>query len=118
MTLQLLATRGHPAYIAFLVHRISGVGLALFLPLHFWVLGQAIGAGAELEAFLRWSDQPLVKLSETLLVGLLALHMAGGMRLLVLETFSGRAAAQRWIFLTFLLALLAATVFLILVFMS
>ncbi len=118
MTLQLLATRGHPAYLAFLVHRISGVGLALFLPLHFWVLGQAIGEGAGLEAFLRWSDQPLVKLSETLLVALLAVHMAGGMRLLVLEIFSGQAAAQRWIFLTFLFALLAAAVFLITAFAS
>ena len=28
--------RQHPAYWAFLVHRISGVALALFLPIHFW----------------------------------------------------------------------------------
>ena len=33
--------RSHPAYVAFVVHRLSGVLLALFLPLHFWALGQA-----------------------------------------------------------------------------
>ena len=28
--------RNHPAYWAFVVHRASGVLLALFPPLHFW----------------------------------------------------------------------------------
>ncbi|MDH4294398.1 MAG: succinate dehydrogenase, partial [Betaproteobacteria bacterium] len=28
--------RNHPAYWAFIVHRVSGVLLTLFLPLHFW----------------------------------------------------------------------------------
>ena len=77
--------RNHAAYWAFLVHRISGVALTLFLPLHFWALGNALHGEAKLENFLRWSDQPLVKLAETILVLLLAAHMAGGARLLMLE---------------------------------
>ncbi len=40
-----------------------------------------------LEGFLRWSDRPVVKLAETILVFLLAIHMLGGLRLLVLENF-------------------------------
>lgn len=77
--------RNHPAYWAFLVHRISGVLLTLFLPVHFWALGNALQGEAKLESFLRWSDQPLVKFAETMLVLLLAAHMAGGLRLLMLE---------------------------------
>jgi fumarate reductase subunit D len=77
--------RNHPAYWAFLVHRISGVALTLFLPLHFWVLGNALQGEAKLENFLRWSDQPLVKMGEVALVLLLAAHMTGGVRLLMLE---------------------------------
>ena len=77
--------RNHPAYWAFVVHRASGVLLALFLPLHFWALGQALQGEARLESFLRWSDQPLVKFAETALVLLLAAHMTGGLRLLALE---------------------------------
>jgi fumarate reductase subunit D len=77
--------RNHPAYWAFLVHRVSGVALALFLPLHFWVLGRALRGEAALEALLRWSDQPLVKFAETALVVLLAAHLTGGLRLLMLE---------------------------------
>ena len=54
-----------------LAHRLSGLALALFLPLHFWALGQAIGGEARLESFLRRTDQPLVKASEWAIVLLL-----------------------------------------------
>jgi fumarate reductase subunit D len=82
--------RNHPAYWAFVVHRASGVLLALFLPLHFWALGLALRGEAALESFLRWSEQPLVKASEAALVLLLAAHMAGGLRLLALEFLAWR----------------------------
>jgi fumarate reductase subunit D len=77
--------RNHPAWWAFAVHRVSGVLLALFLPAHFWALGQALQGAAKLESFLRWTDQPAVKLAEIVLVLLLAAHLTGGVRLLALE---------------------------------
>ena len=82
--------RHHPAWWAFLVHRVSGIVLALFLPLHFWALGQALHGEARLESFLRWTDQPAVKLAEGVLVLLLAAHMTGGLRLLMLEFLAWR----------------------------
>lgn len=82
--------RNHPAYWAFIVHRVSGILLALFLPLHFWALGQALHGAAALDGFLRWTEQPLVKFAETGLVLLLAAHMAGGLRLLALEFLEWR----------------------------
>ncbi len=75
----------HTGYWAFLVHRVSGIALALFLPLHFWALGQALEGAAGLDAFLAWSAQPLVKFAEWGLVLLLAAHLAGGLRVLALE---------------------------------
>lgn len=77
--------RNHPAYWAFLVHRLSGIVLALFLPFHFWALGKAIQGEATLEGFLRWTDAPVVKFAEWGLVLLLAAHLTGGLRLLALE---------------------------------
>ena len=82
--------RNHPAYWAFLVHRVSGIMLSLFMPLHFWALGQALHGEARLESFLRWSEQPLVKCAETALVLLLAAHLTGGLRLLALEFLAWR----------------------------
>ena len=77
--------RNHPAYWAFMVHRISGIALALFLPVHFLALGTAIRGEADLDEFLRWTDQPLVVAGEGVLVVLLAAHLAGGLRVLALE---------------------------------
>jgi succinate dehydrogenase cytochrome b556 subunit len=68
-----------------LIHRISGIALSLFLPLHFWALGQALQGEARLESFLRWTDQPLVKASEWAIVLLLAVHLTGGVRVLMIE---------------------------------
>lgn len=67
------------------MHRLSGIALALFLPLHFWALGQALEGEARLESFLRWTDQPLVKASEWAIVLLLAVHLTGGVRILMIE---------------------------------
>ena len=86
--------RTHPTYVAFLVHRISGLLLALFLPLHFWALGQAIAGEAALDGFLRWTDNAVLKAAETALVILLAAHLAGGLRVLALE-FLGWRSSQK-----------------------
>lgn len=77
-------SRNHPAYWAFVAHRVSGVALAVFLPFHFYVLSLAIDRAA-LDGFLAWTEVPVVKLAETLLVIALAVHLAGGLRLLALE---------------------------------
>lgn len=86
--------RAHPNYLAFVVHRVSGLLLALFLPVHFWALGHAIAGEASLDGFLRWTENPLVKFAETGLVLLLAAHLAGGLRLLAIE-FAGWRDWQR-----------------------
>ena len=89
--------RAHPAWWAFLMHRLSGLGLALFLPLHFWALGQALHGAAALDSFLSFADQPLFKLAEWGLVVLLALHMMGGVRLLLIEFGSASGLRKNWI---------------------
>ena len=77
--------RGSALWIAAMVHRLSGLALAIFLPLHFLALGLAIDGEAKLESFLRWTDQPLVKFAEGGLVFLLTVHLLGGLRVLVIE---------------------------------
>jgi len=82
--------RNHPAWWAFALHRLSGVALSLFIPVHFWFLGQALKGKAAFDTLLRWTDQPLVKFAEWGLVTLLALHAAAGVRILMLEFLSWR----------------------------
>jgi fumarate reductase subunit D len=74
-----IRVRQHSSYWAFVVHRVSGIALALFLPLHFWTLSRAVSDSWE------WTQQPLVKAGEWLIVVALAAHLAGGLRVLALE---------------------------------
>src|SRR5205814_7328575 len=76
-----LRMRKESSYWVAIVHRVSGIALALFLPLHFWALSRAL----ELDVFLDWTRQPLVKFAEWAIVLALAAHFAGGLRVLALE---------------------------------
>jgi fumarate reductase subunit D len=87
--------RGHPAYWAFVVHRISGVLLAVFLPLHFLALGQALAGAAALDAFLIWTRASWLQASEIAIVFLLAAHLTGGLRLLFIEFIGWNGEAQK-----------------------
>ncbi len=80
-----IISRAHPLWNAYILHRLSGLGLALFLPVHFWVLAMAVTAPAQLDGFLHLTETPVVKLAEVGLVFLLAVHMFGGLRLMALE---------------------------------
>ena len=77
--------RAHPLWLAFIVHRLSGVGLALFLPLHFWVLAMTISNPARVNKFLYLTEVRIIKFAEFGLVFLLAIHMFGGLRLMAME---------------------------------
>ena len=77
--------RSHPLWFAFLLHRLSGLGLALFLPVHFYMLSLAVSSPVRLDDFLRFTDLTIVKLAEFGLVFLLAIHLFGGLRLMALE---------------------------------
>ena len=48
--------RAHPLWLAFVLHRVSGVLLALFLPLHFWVLSLALTQPEQLNQFLSFTE--------------------------------------------------------------
>jgi fumarate reductase subunit D len=116
MTTGRLAHRSSVMWVAALVHRLSGLALAIFLPLHFLTLGLAIEGEARLESFLRWSDAPLVKLAESGLVFLLLVHMLGGLRLLVLENLEWRDGQKQLATIAAALSAVIAFIFLARVF--
>ena len=91
------AERRHAGFIAFFVHRLSGVLLALFLPLHFLALGLALEGAESLDAFLAFSELPWVKVSEWGLVVLLSVHLLFGLRVMVLEFLPWRGSRKRLI---------------------
>ena len=80
-----ISSRAHPLWMAYIIHRLSGLALALFLPLHFWVLSLALTDPDRLDGFLSFTQSGIVKSAEIGLVFLLAVHLFGGLRLMALE---------------------------------
>lgn len=108
--------RGSALWLAAMIHRLSGLALAIFLPIHFFVLGLSFHGGAKLDAFLRWSDQPSVKFAEGGLVFLLTIHLLGGLRVLVIENFDWHDGQKRLATLAAAAAAVIAFIFLVRVF--
>jgi fumarate reductase subunit D len=88
------ASRNHPGWWAALGHRLSGIALAVFLPLHFAALGLALGGAEPLDAMLAWAAHPLLKVAEWGLVTALALHLGLGLRVLALEFLPWRGSLK------------------------
>lgn len=89
--------RRHAGFAAFVIHRLSGVLLALFLPLHFLTLALALDGARALDGFLAFAELPWVKASEWALVVLLTVHLSFGLRLLALEFLPWRGQRKSWL---------------------
>jgi fumarate reductase subunit D len=83
-------THRRRGFLAALLHRLSGIALAIFLPLHFLALATSLQGADALESFLALTRNPLVKTAEWGLVTALALHLALGLRLLAIELLAWR----------------------------
>lgn len=86
----ILASHKQPGYLAALLHRLAGIALAIFLPIHFLALATALNGADALDAFLNVTQTPVLKFAEAVIVFALALHMALGLRVLAIEFLSMR----------------------------
>jgi len=116
LTWRAVKHRGSALWIAAMLHRISGLTLAIFLPLHFLALGLALEGEARLDSFLRWSERPLVKVSEIVLMFLFTVHLLGGLRILVIENFAWRDGQKQLATLAAVVSAIVALAFLLRVF--
>jgi fumarate reductase subunit D len=84
------ASHRQRGFVAAMLHRLSGIALAIFLPLHFLALATALNGANALDSFLAITRQPVVAFLEWGIVLALALHMTLGLRVLAVEFFDFR----------------------------
>lgn len=106
-----ITSRAHPLWLAYIVHRLSGLGLAVFLPFHFWVLSLALSEPEKLDGFFLLTQSTIVKLAEFGLVFLLALHLFGGLRLMAMEFLPWSASQKTLASVSVAVSFLVATLF-------
>lgn len=75
-------------FISFVLRRVSGVALVLYLFLHMWVIG-SVNQGSEVfDARLAAVQTPLFKLLEIALLAAVVYHAFDGIRLLIVHYFN------------------------------
>jgi len=82
---------------AFILNRIAGVALVAYLSLHLVILGRLTQGEQAWQEFLAFTENPLIKIGELLVIVGGIYHGLNGIRI-ALATFGNTAAQQKAIF--------------------
>lgn len=80
----------HPAHYkigawAWLAHRITGVGIAVYLVAHIIVISTARAGGASFNQIMSSLQKPLFLALDIILIGVIIYHMLNGLRILLFD---------------------------------
>jgi succinate dehydrogenase / fumarate reductase cytochrome b subunit len=81
--------RWHLGYVAWLLNRISGIAITLYLVLHIWVIHNLTKGPEGFNRVMQLMSQPVFDLAEVALLGAILYHAMNGARLLCVEWGSG-----------------------------
>lgn len=90
--------RGREGMWAWLLHRVAGVAIAVFLLAHI-VDTALVGWGPKVyNHVVKLYTNPLFRIGEVLLAAALAYHAVNGLRIIAVDFWGGRNALQRRLF--------------------
>lgn len=77
--------RWHAGFIAWLLHRITGVALALYLMTHIWVISNLAQGPAAFDATMKFLHGFVFRLLEVGLLATVLFHTINGVRIVLLD---------------------------------
>ncbi|MBS1251982.1 MAG: Succinate dehydrogenase 2 membrane subunit SdhC [Anaerolineales bacterium] len=72
-------------FISFVLRRLTGVALVIYLFLHMWVIGSVNSGSEAFDARLALVQTPIFKLAEIALLAAVVYHAFDGIRLLIVH---------------------------------
>ncbi len=86
--------RWHPGYIAWLLNRITGLAVTLYLGAHIWVIHHLSKGREGFDKVMRFIQNPVTMVLELLLIGAVLYHGINGARIMLVE-FAGASRHQK-----------------------
>lgn len=74
---------------AWILHRLSGLGLIFYLTLHIWVINTLTLGEEKFNDVTAFLNSPLFKLLEVGLWGIILFHAFNGVRIVIVDFFKG-----------------------------
>ena len=82
---------------AWVLHRLTGLALVIYLFLHFWALGAAVDGAAAFNARMSLFHTGLFMFFESLIVAIVVFHTFNGLRIIAID-FIGLNSLQKKFF--------------------
>jgi len=73
--------------ISYLLHRLTGIALAIYLIMHTYVLSSAQESPATFDSRLKMVQSPIFHVFEYMLMGVIFFHMINGVRIIITDFF-------------------------------
>lgn len=96
---------------AFILNRLSGLGLTFYLGLHLAVLNKLAQGPQAYDDFVAFSQSPLIKVGEILLIAAVLFHGLNGLRLILLAFGIGIRQQKKLLVFVMLSTLLVSGLF-------
>lgn len=77
--------RIHIGTAAWILHRLSGLGLILYLLLHIWVIHHLVVGEREFDSIMQLFENPLFEFLEVGLIGVILYHLWNGLRITLFD---------------------------------
>ena len=77
--------RIHLGTFAWILHRLSGLGLIFYLLLHIWVISHLSGGERSFDGIMHFFGSPFFKFMEVGLVGVILYHLFNGLRVTLVD---------------------------------
>jgi len=77
--------RIHTGTLAFIFHRISGIALIFYLPLHIWVTHFISSNPGQFDKIMVFLALPIFKFAEVALLGAILYHAMNGIRIILID---------------------------------
>ncbi len=82
---------------AWILHRVTGIGLAIYLPMHIYATS-SLQDPAKFDQVMAFLNQPLFKIAEIALLGAVIFHSLNGVRILIIDWFGGTRVHAKWFY--------------------
>ena len=81
--------RKHTGMVAWAIHRITGVGLVIFVVVHIWSISHLAEGAEGFNAVMELYSRPLFKFGEIVLFAGIVYHALNGLRIVIVDFFGG-----------------------------
>lgn len=89
---------------AWILHRLSGLGLIFYLTLHIWVINTLTLGEEKFNDVTAFLNSPLFKLLEVGLWGIILFHAFNGVRIVIVDFFKGSLFHKKLFFVMIVVA--------------